>query len=82
MLTRPPLFRPLACLPSVSWNEADITLVHALVAGPEGTPYQGGFFLFVLRFPADYPSRPPKVKLLSTHHGQIRFNPNRSVGAC
>ena len=67
---------------SISWDENDITKVHALVAGPHGTPYQGGFFLFLLRFPADYPARPPRVRLLSTHNGQVRFNPNLSARLC
>ena len=38
----------------------------AAITGVEGTPYAGGIFLFDLYCPADYPSTPPKVKLLTT----------------
>ena len=50
-----------------------LTLVHvaigkiyALISGPFDTPYEGGFFLFFLRVPPDYPMSPPRVKLLTT----------------
>lgn len=42
-------------------DEKDITKFHALIEGPEGTPYTGGFFYFFLRFPSDYPMSPPSV---------------------
>jgi len=57
-------------------DDADFTLIHALVTGPFGTPYEGGFFLFELRCPYDYPHRPPKAQLLTTGGGRVRFNPN------
>ena len=57
-------------------DDADFTVVHALVTGPFGTPYEGGFFLFEMRCPPDYPHRPPAVKLLTTGGGRVRFNPN------
>lgn len=56
--------------------EEDITKVHALITGPFDTPYEGGFFHFMIRFPPDYPHKPPRVKLLTTGHNQVRFNPN------
>ena len=55
--------RPLAATPQ-------------LITGPFATPYEGGFFLFELRMPNDYPHRPPRVKLLTTGGGRVRFNPN------
>lgn len=42
-------------------DEKDITKFHALIEGPEGTPYAGGYFYFFLRFPSDYPMSPPSV---------------------
>lgn len=42
------------------------------------TPYEGGFFHFLFNFPDDYPFLPPKVKLLTTGGGTVRFNPNVS----
>ena len=49
---------------------------HALVTGPEGTPYSNGFFYFIIQCEPDYPASPPKVKLMTTGGGQVRFNPN------
>ena len=60
----------------VTFDQSDITRIHALVTGPEGTPYEGGLFHFFLRCPPDYPNSPPRVKLLTTGGGRVRFNPN------
>ncbi|CAG8465880.1 2748_t:CDS:2 [Paraglomus occultum] len=35
---------------------------EALIAGPEGTPYEGGIFSAILKFPTDYPLAPPTMK--------------------
>mmetsp|Transcript_58057 Transcript_58057/g.142414 ORF Transcript_58057/g.142414 Transcript_58057/m.142414 type:complete len:313 (-) Transcript_58057:196-1134(-) len=60
----------------VHCDEQDMTVAHALISGPFETPYEGGFFYFVLRFPDDYPNTPPKVRLITTGGGRTRFNPN------
>lgn len=57
-------------------EEDNITKIHALVLGPEGTPYEGGFFHFLLQCPPDYPIQPPRVRLMTTDSGRVRFNPN------
>ncbi|XP_070546145.1 ubiquitin-conjugating enzyme E2 Z-like [Ptychodera flava] len=57
-------------------DKDDITKVHALITGPFDTPYEGGFSHFLIRFPPDYPIRPPRVKLITTGDGKVRFNPN------
>lgn len=49
---------------------------HAIIVGPERTPYDGGFFYFFIKFPANYPLAPPRVKLMNTDHNSVRFNPN------
>ncbi|XP_026853741.2 ubiquitin-conjugating enzyme E2 Z [Electrophorus electricus] len=54
----------------------DMTKIHALITGPFDTPYEGGFFLFLFRCPPDYPIHPPRVKLITTGHNTVRFNPN------
>ncbi len=54
----------------------DSTKVDAFIVGPEDTPYAGGLFVFRVAFPADYPAQAPKVKLLTTGGGTVRFNPN------
>jgi ubiquitin-conjugating enzyme E2 Z len=48
---------------------------YAMIVGPEDTPYYGGFYFFVLDFPANYPFSPPKVTYM-TNNGFTRFNPN------
>lgn len=60
----------------VAADESNVTLVHALVIGPSDTPYENGFFYFIIGFPSDYPIKPPKVKLMTTGGSKVRFNPN------
>ncbi|XP_071444313.1 ubiquitin-conjugating enzyme E2 Z-like [Hetaerina americana] len=57
-------------------DDSDMTIIHALITGPFDTPYEGGFFYFFIRIPPDYPLRPPRVKLMTTGAGTVRFNPN------
>lgn len=57
-------------------EEEDISVVHALIHGPEKTPYEKGFFYFIVRFPHNYPITPPSVKLMTTDRQRVRFNPN------
>ncbi|KAH6934646.1 hypothetical protein HPB50_026263 [Hyalomma asiaticum] len=52
------------------------TVVHAVIVGPDDTPYEGGFFHFVLKCLPDYPARPPLVRLMTTDAGRVRFGPN------
>ncbi|XP_065307226.1 ubiquitin-conjugating enzyme E2 Z-like [Dermacentor albipictus] len=60
----------------ISPEEADITRVHVLIVGPSGTPYEGGFFQFFMKFPPQYPISPPRVRIMTTDAGRVRFNPN------
>lgn len=60
---------------AVCWLAIDFQ-IHALITGPFDTPYEGGFFYFVIRCPPDYPIRAPRVKLMTTGDNQVRFNPN------
>ncbi|KAH7963296.1 ubiquitin-conjugating enzyme E2 Z [Rhipicephalus sanguineus] len=57
-------------------EEGDITKIHALVVGPSGTPYEGGFFQFYMKFPPTYPISPPRVRIMTTDAGRVGFNPN------
>eukprot|EP01065_Artemidia_motanka_P049088 TRINITY_DN8055_c0_g2_i1.p1 TRINITY_DN8055_c0_g2~~TRINITY_DN8055_c0_g2_i1.p1 ORF type:complete len:439 (+),score=62.97 TRINITY_DN8055_c0_g2_i1:61-1317(+) len=45
----------------------------ASIAGPEGSPFEGGAFLLEMRFPPSYPFRPPNVMFRS-----LVFHPNVS----
>nr|XP_054933105.1 ubiquitin-conjugating enzyme E2 Z-like [Dermacentor andersoni] len=60
----------------ISPEEADITKVHALVVGPSGMPYEGGFFQFFMKFPPQYLMSPPRVRIVTTDAGRVRFNAN------
>jgi ubiquitin-protein ligase len=44
-------------------------------AGPEGTPYESGCFMFDFHL-HDYPHSAPKARFLTTASGRVRFNPN------
>lgn len=56
-------------------DEEDMLKGYALIIGPPDTPYYGGYYLFELIFPSDYPFSPPKLNY-KTNDGMIRFNPN------
>lgn len=49
----------------------DIMRWHAVIFGPEDTPWEGGTFQLELRFSNDYPNKPPHVRFLSK-----LFHPN------
>lgn len=57
-------------------DETDLRISHILVIGPSDTPYDGGLFYFFLKCPTNYPMQPPKIKLMTTDGGKVRFNPN------
>jgi len=56
-------------------DDSDMLKGYAMIVGPEGTPYFGGYYFFELAFPCDYPHSPPKVTYC-TNGDNIRFNPN------
>ncbi|CAA21178.2 ubiquitin conjugating enzyme E2 Ubc1 [Schizosaccharomyces pombe] len=39
----------------------DISHLKGMFRGPEGTPYEGGYFVVDIEIPIDYPFRPPKM---------------------
>jgi len=51
-------------------------VLQALVTGPVRTPYESGCFLFDIYIPTGFPNEPPKVNLMTTGNGTVRFNPN------
>ena len=46
---------------------------YALLQGPDGTVYEGGFYVAKLRFPQEYPYKPPAVLML-TPSGRFAVN--------
>ncbi|TIA90543.1 hypothetical protein E3P99_01543 [Wallemia hederae] len=57
----------------VALNDADVLDVVGYVQGPEGTPYQDGFFKIKFNFGADFPTSPPTCRMLTKI-----FHPNIS----
>ncbi|CAF1324205.1 unnamed protein product [Rotaria sordida] len=54
----------------------NITKIHALIVGPSDTPYENGFFYFIIRCPPDYPFQPPRCRFMTTANNTVRLNPN------
>ena len=52
-------------------DESDFLKWSAWIAGPPGTPFEGGLFEAKLVFPPDYPLSPPKMHFVSQ-----MFHPN------
>jgi len=57
-------------------DENNIQLLKFLVIPCDDTPYASGCFIFDCFIPNDYPTVPPKVNLMTTGKGTVRFNPN------
>ena len=56
-------------------DKENIYQQYALIIGPQNTPYFGGYFIFDIKFPTNYPEKPPEIKML-TINNKVRFNPN------
>jgi ubiquitin-protein ligase len=57
-------------------SEESLLLWKFIIVPPSDTGYFGGMFEFHMILPYDYPNAPPKVILMTTCGGTIRFNPN------
>ena len=53
----------------------DILKGYGVIIGPKDTIYEGGYYLFVFKFPHDYPHTPPTVTF-KTSDSCTRFHPN------
>lgn len=60
------------------FDEETPQYIRAMMAAPlpGPTPYSGGLFLFDIYIPGNYPQVAPKVTLLTTGGGKVRFGPN------
>lgn len=54
-------------------NDDNILEWHYVITGPPKTPYEGGQYHGMLRFPADYPFKPPSISII-TPNGRFACN--------
>ncbi|GBL48932.1 Ubiquitin-conjugating enzyme E2 6 [Candidozyma auris] len=54
-------------------NEENILEWHYIITGPPSTPYEGGQYHGLLRFPPDYPFAPPAITVI-TPNGRFACN--------
>jgi ubiquitin-protein ligase len=57
------------------FKEDNIYNVKVMMIGPKDTPYQGGFYMFDLYYPDNYPVNPPNVRFISMSR-KARIHPN------
>jgi ubiquitin-protein ligase len=53
----------------------DLREMKLLIIGTDKTPYKGGFYIFNINYPNNYPWHPPKLTFM-TKSDNIRFHPN------
>jgi len=54
-------------------HEKNILEWHYVIEGPKNSPYEGGVYHGVLRFPKEYPYKPPSI-LMFTRNGRFKTN--------
>lgn len=57
-------------IPRVHVNQNNILEWHFLFEGPPDTPYEGGWYVAKLKFPAEYPFKPPSI-FMCTPSGRV-----------
>lgn len=67
------LKNPQTSVSAAPITESDMFNWKGSIIGPEGSPYAGGVFFLSIRFPCDYPFKPPHV-----HFTTRIFHPNIS----
>lgn len=54
-------------------NDENILEWHYIITGPPATPYEGGQYHGMLRFPLEYPFKPPSITII-TPNGRFACN--------
>ena len=67
-VTDPPPF-----IPRVFVDEKNILEWHLLMQGPNDTPFEGGWYVAKMRFPEQYPFKPPDL-YMCTPNGRFETN--------
>lgn len=57
-------------------DDKNQNLMKVLIFGTDGTSYAHGAYIYDIYLPPTYPNTQPKMNLVTTGKGQIRFNPN------
>ena len=58
----------------IEFDESNICKARAMIIGPSGSLYEGGYLFFSINFPNNYPYSPPVIKYHSQNN--IRIHPN------
>ncbi len=62
----------------VIFDEGNMLKAHAMIIGPENTPFEDGVLYFEIEFPTNYPFSPPSILYYS--ESRYRIHPNLYVG--
>lgn len=54
-------------------NDENILEWHYVITGPQTTPFEGGQYHGILRFPSEYPFKPPSISMI-TPNGRFACN--------
>lgn len=54
-------------------NDENILEWHYVISGPHSTPFEGGQYHGILRFPSEYPFKPPSISMI-TPNGRFACN--------
>ena len=63
----------------INFDEENMLKAYAMIIGPKGSLYEGGYMFFNIDFPKNYPYSPPDVSYVPRNN--IRIHPNLYVGS-